>query len=147
VEHLSQAQEIAPVVAVQNRYGVDYGRVNDAMLAACGEQGIAFVPFFALTGTGREVGGLTHSDPVETIARDHGATPAQIRIAWTLSQGPHVLAIPGTGNLGFHWVRRPERRRAQVAQCPCRTWGSVRPWLVARGDFLGLRRGSFPIRR
>jgi aryl-alcohol dehydrogenase-like predicted oxidoreductase len=97
-EHLAQAQEIAPVVAVQNRYGVDFGRVNDAMLAACGEQGIAFVPFFALTGTGREAGGVTHSDPVETIARDHGATPAQIRIAWTLAQGPHVLAIPGTGN-------------------------------------------------
>jgi pyridoxine 4-dehydrogenase len=66
--------------------------------AACGEQGIAFVPFFALTGTGREAGGVSHSDPVETIARDHGGTPAQIRIAWTLSQGPHVLAIPGTGN-------------------------------------------------
>ena len=25
-------------------------------------------------------------------------TPAQVRLAWTLQQGPHVLAIPGTGN-------------------------------------------------
>ncbi|WP_246486104.1 aldo/keto reductase [Kribbella qitaiheensis] len=97
-EHLSQAQEIAPVVAVQNRYGVDFGRVNDAMLTSCGEQGIAFVPFFALTGVGREAGGVNHSDQVRTIADNHGATPAQIRIAWTLAQGPHVLAIPGTGN-------------------------------------------------
>lgn len=32
------------------------------------------------------------------MARDHGASPAQIRLAWTLHQGPHVLAIPGTGN-------------------------------------------------
>jgi pyridoxine 4-dehydrogenase len=25
-------------------------------------------------------------------------TPAQVRIAWTSQRGPHVLAIPGTGN-------------------------------------------------
>ena len=31
-------------------------------------------------------------------AAAHGATPAQVRLAWTLHQGPHVLAIPGTGN-------------------------------------------------
>ncbi|MGW4793303.1 aldo/keto reductase, partial [Nonomuraea sp. NPDC004297] len=30
--------------------------------------------------------------------RAHGATPAQVRLAWTLRQGPHVLAIPGTGD-------------------------------------------------
>lgn len=25
---------------------------------------------------------------------------ARIRLAWTLHQGPHVLAVPGTGDLG-----------------------------------------------
>jgi pyridoxine 4-dehydrogenase len=98
LQHLAQAQEIAPVVAVQNRYGVGFGRVNDEILRVCGEQGIAFVPFFAVTATGREAGGVAESDPVLAIAREHGATPAQIRIAWTLARGPHVLAIPGTGN-------------------------------------------------
>jgi pyridoxine 4-dehydrogenase len=97
-EHLAQAQEIAPVVAVSNRYGVGFGRVNDAMLETCGAQRIAFVPFFAVTATGRERGGVAGSDPVLAIAREHDATPAQIRIAWTLAKGPHVLAIPGTGN-------------------------------------------------
>ena len=97
-EHLTQAQEIAPVVCVQNRYGVDFGRNNDELLRSCGEQGIAFVPFFALAGAVREAGGVAHHDPVLAIARRHGATPAQVRIAWTLSRGPHVLAIPGTGN-------------------------------------------------
>ena len=33
------------------------------------------------------------------MARRHGATPAQIRLAWTLHQSPNVLAIPGTGNV------------------------------------------------
>ncbi len=98
VHHLAQAQEIAPVVAVQNRYSVDFGRVNDEMLRVCGEQGIAFVPFFAVTAAGREAGGVAGSDVVQSIADQHGATPAQIRTAWTLSRGPHVLAIPGTGN-------------------------------------------------
>ncbi len=32
------------------------------------------------------------------VAAAHGVTPAQVRLAWTLQQGPHVLAIPGTGN-------------------------------------------------
>ena len=30
--HLAQAQEIAPVVCVQNSYGVDNGRANDEFL-------------------------------------------------------------------------------------------------------------------
>ena len=97
-EHLAEAQGIAPVVAVQNRYGVDFGRVNDEMLRTCGDQGIAFVPFFALAASGREAGGVAPNETVQTIATRHRATPAQIRIAWTLSQGEHVLAIPGTSN-------------------------------------------------
>ena len=98
LEHLAQAQKIAPVVCVQNRYGVDFGRVNDEMLRTCGEQGIAFVPFFAVTATGREAGGVASNGAVLAIARAHGATSAQVRIAWTLRRGQHVLAIPGTGN-------------------------------------------------
>ncbi|MEV5961155.1 aldo/keto reductase [Kribbella sp. NPDC051952] len=97
-EQLAQAQEIAPVVAVQNRYGVGYGRVNDGILQTCGEQGIAFVPYFALTAESRETGGVSINDVIQEIADRHGATPAQIRLAWTLSRGDHVLAIPGTSS-------------------------------------------------
>ena len=38
-------------------------------------------------------------EPVLAVARAHGATPAQVRLAWTLAQGNHVLAIPGTSSL------------------------------------------------
>ena len=31
------------------------------------------------------------------VARAHGATPAQVRLSWTLRCGPHVPAVPGTG--------------------------------------------------
>jgi aryl-alcohol dehydrogenase-like predicted oxidoreductase len=97
-EHLAQAQAMAPVVAVSNRYAVDFGRVNDELLESCREQGIAFVPFFALTGERREVGGVAADDVVSAVAKAHSATPAQVRLAWTLSRGPHVLVIPGTSS-------------------------------------------------
>ena len=86
------------MAAVSNRYAVDFGRVNDELLESCGEQGIAFVPFFALTGEGREVGGVAAHDAVSAVAQAHGATPAQVRLAWALSRGPHVLVIPGTSS-------------------------------------------------
>ncbi len=97
---LAEAQPIAPVVSVQNRFSIDSRQEGtDELLRTCGEQGIAFVPFFAIAGAGREAGAAgTDSDAVLAAARAHGATPAQIRLAWTLQQGPHVLAIPGTAN-------------------------------------------------
>lgn len=98
--HLAQAQAIAPVVSVQNRYGLGHrAPATDDVLRICGEQGIAFVPFFAIAGDGGARGPApTHDEEIRAVAAAHGATPAQIRLAWTLAQGPHVLAIPGTGN-------------------------------------------------
>lgn len=100
--HLAEARAIAPVVCVQNRYALDRPDPDsDELLAICGEQGIAFVPFYAVAGEAAERGATTaHDEDVRAVARAHGASPAQIRIAWTLHQGPHVLAIPGTGNPG-----------------------------------------------
>ncbi|MDQ0794951.1 aldo/keto reductase [Streptomyces sp. B1I3] len=98
-EQLAEAQDIAPVVCVQNMYGIDSPPEHHAFLRACGDQGIAFVPYWAIAGAGRETG-ASHTDDEKllTVARAHDATPAQVRLAWTLHQGPHVLAIPGTGN-------------------------------------------------
>lgn len=100
--HLAEAQAIAPVVCVQNRYALDRpDPATDELLRTCGEQGIAFVPFYAVAGEGGERGAVTaHDEAVRAVARAHDASPAQIRIAWTLHQGAHVLAIPGTGNPG-----------------------------------------------
>ena len=98
VDHIDEAQAIAPVVGVQNSYSIDVRR-DDEMVRVCGERGIAFVPFFALAGAEREAGAAKdHSDAVRAVALAHGATPQQIRLAWTLHQGRHVLAIPGTGD-------------------------------------------------
>lgn len=98
-EHLAEAQSIAPVVCVQNPYGIGAPPEAQAFLRACGEQDVAFVPFFTIAGKGREAGaGATDSAEVLAVSRAHDATTAQVRLAWTLQQGPHVLVIPGTGN-------------------------------------------------
>jgi pyridoxine 4-dehydrogenase len=101
VAQIDEALAIAPVAAVQNRYSIDSRRPEAGdVLAACAARGIAFVPFFAIAGDGREGGKRPGElEPVLAVARAHGATPAQVRLAWTLAQGAHVLAIPGTGSL------------------------------------------------
>jgi aryl-alcohol dehydrogenase-like predicted oxidoreductase len=94
-EHLAEAQAIAPVVCVQNQYGLTVRREDDELVRICAEQGVAFVPFFAVA-SGVAEGAVYRR--VEAIAAAHGVTPAQVRLAWTLHQGPNVLAIPGTGD-------------------------------------------------
>ena len=99
VGQLTDALSIAPVVCVQNRYGFDL-REHDPVLRACAERDIAFVPFFAVAGPSRQSGRRPpEPGPLLAVAERHGATPAQIRLAWTLHQSPNVLAIPGTGNV------------------------------------------------
>ncbi|MFJ5557494.1 aldo/keto reductase [Streptomyces sp. NPDC093250] len=99
-EHVAEARTIAPVVCVQNAYGLDWRRADETGLVdLCAELGIAFVPFFAVSGRRREAAAERERDArVRSVARAHSATPAQVRIAWTLHRGPHVLAIPGTAN-------------------------------------------------
>ena len=48
--------------------------------------------WFTATHVGVEV------NAVEKVATQHGVSPQQIRLAWTLHQSPNVLAIPGTGD-------------------------------------------------
>ncbi|GAA3132998.1 aldo/keto reductase [Streptomyces rameus] len=121
--HLAEALEIAPVVSVQNRYALDRpDPVGDEVLRLCGEHGIAFVPFYAVAGAAGGRGATAvHDDAVLSVARAHGASPAQVRIAWTLHQGPHVLAIPGTGdpghlteNIAAGALRLTEEERARL---------------------------------
>ncbi|MCF3964797.1 aldo/keto reductase [Streptomyces fuscigenes] len=96
---VAQARAVAPLVCVQNPYGIGAAQESRDLLRLCGELGLAFVPFFAIAGAGREAGPVGGEHPeVSEVAEAHGVSPAQVRLAWTLAQGPHVLAIPGTGD-------------------------------------------------
>jgi pyridoxine 4-dehydrogenase len=98
---LAASRRVTDIVCVQNRHAAGYER-SDAgdVLAACRQAGIAFVPFFTIAAQAREGAAKEPHDVVQSIADAHGASSAQVRIAWTLALGDHVLAIPGTGDVG-----------------------------------------------
>ncbi len=92
--HLTEAQAIAPVAAVQNNFHLA-NRDETAVLDACTQAGIAFVPFFPLGG------GRTDTDHpgLAKVAARYQATTSQIALAWLLALSPVTLAIPGTGSV------------------------------------------------
>lgn len=114
VEQVEQALEITPIVSVQNRFGLGSEAAKDrTVMDFCGAHGIAFVPFFAIAGKGADRGARPEeAEHVHEVAQRHDASPAQVRLAWTLHQGQHVLAIPGSGN--------PEHVRANAAAAALR---------------------------
>ena len=93
VTELAAARRVAPIVSVQNEYNIE-NRKDDDVLAACEKAGIAFLPWYPL-GAGR----VLRSARAKRVATRHGATPAQVALAWLLARSPVMLPIPGTGSL------------------------------------------------
>lgn len=94
VDELHRAQELVPVVSVQNRYNLA-DRSSEDVLDECDRQGIAFFPWRPLA-----VGNLAkRGGRLDEIARVHDATPAQVAVAWLLARSPVVVAIPGTASV------------------------------------------------
>jgi pyridoxine 4-dehydrogenase len=91
---LATARQIVPIVSVQNRYSLA-DRHSESVLEACERDGLAFLPWFPLalgrlaTATGR----------LAQVARSHGATPAQVALAWLLRRSPVMAPIPGTSSV------------------------------------------------
>jgi len=129
---IKAALERTPVVTVQNLYNVSGGSGSlakathavvdspEEALDLCTERGIAYLPFFPL-GVGTY--GRPHGALDETAAR-HGATPAQIALAWLLARSPVMLPIPGTSTVAHleeNWAARhirlaPEEAAAIAAE-------------------------------
>jgi len=94
VADIEAASKVFPVATVQNRYNLTE-RGSEEVLAHCTRHGIGFIPWFPLgAGTLTEAGAA-----IDKIARRHGATPAQIVLAWTLRRSPVMLPIPGTSRV------------------------------------------------
>jgi aryl-alcohol dehydrogenase-like predicted oxidoreductase len=94
VEELERARALVDVVTVQNRYSLE-DRHSEDVLEACEQAEIGFIPWFPLaTGRLAEPGG-----PLDRIASEHDATPAQIALAWLLARSPVMLPIPGTSSV------------------------------------------------
>jgi aryl-alcohol dehydrogenase-like predicted oxidoreductase len=94
LEQLAEARAIVEVVTVQNRYNLEDRRSED-VLEACEREQIGFLPWVPLaTGRLAEPGG-----PLDRIARERDATPAQIALSWLLARSPVMLPIPGTAQI------------------------------------------------
>ncbi|CCH33667.1 aldo/keto reductase [Actinosynnema sp. NPDC047251] len=94
VSQLAAAREVVPIASVQNLYNLA-NRRHEAVLDYATEHNIAFIPWFPVaTGELARPGGV-----LDTAAKDHGATPAQLALAWLLRRSPVVLPIPGTSSV------------------------------------------------
>jgi pyridoxine 4-dehydrogenase len=98
VSHLERALARTEIACVQNQYGL-LDRGNEAVLAATGQRGIAFVPFFPLGSAFGAAPRPAEHPEVQRIAAEVDATAAQVALAWLLHHGEHVLLIPGTSSL------------------------------------------------
>ncbi|MDE3069353.1 MAG: aldo/keto reductase [Acidobacteriota bacterium] len=90
VEQIERARAVVPVAAVQNHYNLSERR-HEEVVDHCAAEGIVFVPYFPLRGTG--------SSELAQIAASHEATETQIALAWLLMRSPAMLPIPGTLSL------------------------------------------------
>ena len=119
---LRRAHAVHPIAAVQSEYSLWSRNVELGVLQACRDIGAALVAFSPtarafLTGTLRDVSALDAKDirrgmprfqpdnyarnlrlldGYAAIARDAGCSMAQLALAWVLSRGEHVIALPGT---------------------------------------------------
>ena len=122
VEQLRAAHAVPPLTALQTEYSLWTRHVEDGILAACRELGIAFVAYSPL-GRGFLTGAIPNRDALDEkdwrrsnprfsdealaenarfvelirdIAAQKGATQAQVALAWVLAQGEDIFTIPGT---------------------------------------------------
>ena len=91
---LARARAVATVVSVQNEYNLT-DRRSEEVLDVCELDGLAFLPW-APVADGRlaRPGG-----PLDRAAAAHGATVAQLSLAWLLHRSPVMIPIPGTSRV------------------------------------------------
>ncbi|KQV21735.1 MULTISPECIES: aldo/keto reductase [unclassified Kitasatospora] len=122
VEQIERAQAVHPVASVQSELSLWTRDALAEVVPYTEANGIAFLPYSPL-GRGFLAGRFSSSadlpaddwrstlprfqadalaanqalvDTVRRIAEQHGATPAQVALAWVVAQGQYVVPIPGT---------------------------------------------------
>ena len=97
--HVRPALEFVDVAQIQNAYNI-LDRRDEEMVEFARRHEIAYVPFFPL-GSAFRGGAAQLAEQVEIVevADKHGATPAQVALAWLLARYDRMLLIPGTSSL------------------------------------------------
>jgi aryl-alcohol dehydrogenase-like predicted oxidoreductase len=126
-ETVRRAHAVHPISAVQSEYSLLYRQPAEDTIATCRELGISFIAYSPI-GRGllsariKQAGDMPEDDRrrqhprfqegnlernlglvrrIEEIAREKGATPAQLALAWLLAQGEDILPIPGTKHRSY----------------------------------------------
>jgi aryl-alcohol dehydrogenase-like predicted oxidoreductase len=121
LRQLRRVQQVFPVSCVQAELSVWSPEALDALLPWCAARGVGFMAAMPL-GNGFLTGTLTPGQGFEPddvrarhprftadmmaanqpivaglrrVAEQHGATPAQVALAWVLGQGAQVVPVPG----------------------------------------------------
>ena len=122
-ETIRRAHAVHPISALQSEYSLFTREVEDEILPTVRELGVGFVPYSPLgrgflTGRWKSIEDMPENDTrsarfprferenfeknlklaerVCEIAKDKGATPGQLALAWLLAQGEDIVPIPGT---------------------------------------------------
>jgi aryl-alcohol dehydrogenase-like predicted oxidoreductase len=125
-ETLRKAHSIHPVAAVQSEYSLFTRDYEADVIPACRELGVTFVAYSPL-GRGMLTGSFSKDwapdgpdfragmaprfagealdanlalvAEIQALAAAKGVSAGQIALAWVLSRGEHIVAIPGTTKL------------------------------------------------
>jgi aryl-alcohol dehydrogenase-like predicted oxidoreductase len=126
-ETIRRAQAVHPISAVQSEYSLLYRQPAEDTIATCRELGISFIAYSPigrglLTARIKQAADIPEDDRrrqhprfqdqnlehnlglvrrIEEIAREKGATPSQLALAWLLAQGEDILPIPGTKHRSY----------------------------------------------
>ncbi|EPH43028.1 aldo/keto reductase [Streptomyces aurantiacus] len=151
IRQLERVQQVFPVTAVQAELSVWSPEALESLLPWCAARGVGLLAAMPL-GNGFLTGTLTPGQGFERddlrarhprftaemmaanqplvvglrrVAERHGATPAQVALAWVLAQGPQVVPIPGAKrerwareNAGAAGVRLTREDLAAIAALP-----------------------------
>ncbi len=90
---IAEAQQIAPIVCVQNMYNLAH-RHDDELIDRLARENIAYVPFFPLGGFSP-----LQSSALSVVATRLNTTPMAVALAWLLQRSPNILLIPGTSSV------------------------------------------------
>lgn len=93
VDDLNRAAAVTPIASVQNRYNI-LQREDEAVLDACVERGVAFMPWQPLAKADLSA---QHS-AIAKIAATREASPVQVALSWLLHHAAVILPIPSTTN-------------------------------------------------
>jgi pyridoxine 4-dehydrogenase len=90
-DQVRRAQQLTPIVSIQNRYNVE-DRRSETLVDLCEQEQMVFLPWAPIQN-------LDSNRIVRGIAHRYDVTPRQIVLAWLLARSPSILPIPGTGSV------------------------------------------------